>query len=138
MNRRVLPLLFLVGCGGGDDSYIVITVDHRPAVRNVARLAVTLANAGTMRTDSLELGEHVFPLTFSISAPGRTGDVNISIDGLDQDGILQGRGSTTTPLTADAASLMLDSADFVVNATYVGNQFLSNDFEAAGLQVAAI
>src|SRR5690606_26647572 len=33
--------------------------------------------------------------------------------------------------------VMLDSADFVVNALYANNQFLSNDFEAVGLQLAA-
>ncbi|HEX5063827.1 MAG TPA: hypothetical protein VFV99_30820, partial [Kofleriaceae bacterium] len=37
-----------------------------------------------------------------------------------------------------AASVMLDSADFVVNAIYANNQFLSNDFEAVGLQLAPL
>jgi len=134
----IISLGLLCGCGGGDETYIIVTVDRRPAVHAVTKLEVTLSNSGSMRTDSLELAGHDFPLTFSLSAPGRTGDVGITVDGLDTDGILQGRGTTSTPLTADTATVMLDSADFVVNALYVNNQFLSNDFEAAGLQLAAI
>ena len=36
------------------------------------------------------------------------------------------------------AAVTLDSADFVVNTLYANNQFLSNDFEAVGLQLAAL
>lgn len=135
--RALVVILLLVGCGS-DESYLIITVDRRPAVHDVRKLEVTLSNAGSMRTDSLDLGNAQFPLTFSISAPGRAGDLGISIDGLDSMGTLQGRGTATTALTEDAASVTLDSADFVVNAIYANGQFLSNDFEAVGLQLAAL
>jgi hypothetical protein len=36
------------------------------------------------------------------------------------------------------AEVVLDSADFVVNSEFAGNQFLTNDFEAVGIQLAAI
>jgi hypothetical protein len=135
--RALVVILLVVGCGG-DDSYLVVTVDRRPAVHDITKLEVTLSNAGSMRKDSLDLGTAPFPLTFSISAPGRMGDIGISIDGLDASGTLQGRGFATTTLAASEATVMLDSADFVVNAIYANNQFLSNDFEAVGLQLAAI
>jgi hypothetical protein len=136
--RTLVVILLLVGCGG-DDTYLVVTVDRRPAVHDVTKLSVTLSNAGSMRTDALDLGATAqFPVTFSISAPGRAGDLGIAIDGLDSMGTLQGRGFTTTTLTEDGANVMLDSADFVVNALYANNQFLSNDFEAVGLQLAAV
>ena len=139
MRTLVVISALLAGCGGPDESYIVVTVDRRPAVHAVTKLSVTLSNAGSMRTDSLDLSEpDKFPVTFSISAPGRSGDLGISIDALDTDGVLQGRGTTTTTTDADVATLMLDSADFVVNALYVNNQFLSNDFEAVGLQLASL
>lgn len=134
--RALVVILLLAGCGGDDASYLVVTVDRRAAVHDIAKLEVTLSNAGSMRTDSLDLSGAEFPVTFSISAPGRTGDLVISVDGLDSMGALQGRGATTTTLTEDTANVMLDSADFVVNAIYANNQFLSNDFEAVGLQLA--
>lgn len=135
---RALVVIGLVAACGGDDTYMVVTVEKRPAVHDADKLEVTLSNAGTMRTDSLDLGDAEFPVTFSISSPGRAGELVISIDALDAQGALVGRGKTTTQLTETTASVMLDSADFVVNALYANNQFLSNDFEAVGLQLAAI
>jgi hypothetical protein len=128
----------LLACGGDDETYLVVTVDRRPAVHDITKLVVVLSNAGSMRTDSLTLSSAEFPVTFSISAPGRTGDIGIAIDGLDAMDTLQGRGFATAQLSEDTANVMLDSADFVVNALYANNQFLSNDFEAVGLQLAAI
>lgn len=134
--RTLVVILLLAACGG-DDTYVVVTVDKRPAVHAAAKLSVTLSNAGSMRTDSLDLGSDPFPVTFSISAPGRSGDLGISIDALDSLGVLVGRGASTTPLTSSVANVTIDSADFVVNAIVANNQFLSNDFEAVGLQLAA-
>src|SRR3954468_5512661 len=85
----------LVGCGGGD-SYTVVTIDTRPAVREAASLKVTLSNEESMKVTSIDLGEHGFPATFSVSAPGRAGDLGIAVDALDRDGLLVGRGTTTT------------------------------------------
>jgi hypothetical protein len=135
--RALVVTLLMMGCGG-DDTYLVVTVDRRAAVHDITTLEVTLSNAGSIRTDTLEVAAAEWPLTFSISAPGRMGDIGISIDGLDSMDTLQGRGFTTTTLTATDVNVMLDSADFVVNALYANNQFLSNDFEAVGLQLAAI
>ena len=135
--RALLVILLLVGCGG-DDTFLVVTVDKRVAVHDAAKLEVTLSNAGSMRTDSLELDDADFPVTFSISAPGRMGELGISIDALDAQGALVGRGTGTVQLTDSVASVMLDSADFVVNALYANNQFLSNDFEAVGLQLGVL
>jgi hypothetical protein len=135
--RALIVMLLVVGCGG-EDTYIIVTVDARPAVHNVTKLEITLSNAGSMRSDSLDLAGKTFPVTFSISAPGRNGALGISVDGLDVDGVLQGRGVSSTTLEETTASVTLDSADFVVNALYAGNQFLSNDFEAVGLQLGAI
>lgn len=136
--RALVVFTLLVGCTS-DDTYIVVTVDKRAAVHAASRFEVTLSNAGSMRTDSLDLGsDPQFPLTFSISAPGRAGELGIRVDALDLGGTLVGRGTGTALLTETNASVTIDSADFVVNALYAGNQFLSNDFEAVGLQLAAL
>lgn len=136
--HRLVVISLLLGACGGDDTYMIVTVDKRPAVHAASKLSVTLTNGPSMRTDALTLDTmDQFPVTFSISAPGRTGDLGISIDALDSQGILVGRGASTTALTSTAATVTLDSADFVVNAIVANNQFLSNDFEAVGLQLAA-
>jgi hypothetical protein len=134
---RALILVGLLASCNGDDFYTIVTVDKRTAVHAPTKLEVTLSNAGSMRTDSIDVGENDFPVTFSISAPGRSGDLGISIDALDATGSLVGRGTGSAALTSPVATVMLDSADFVINALYANNQFLSNDFEAVGLQLAA-
>lgn len=134
---RALILIGVLASCGGDDTYTIVTVNKRAAVHAPVKLEVTLSNAGSMRTDSLAIGNNEFPVTFSISAPGRVGPLGISIDAFDASGALVGRGAGSTTVGAPAASVMLDSADFVVNALYAGNQFLTNDFEAVGLQLAA-
>ena len=78
MTRALLTMLLLAGCA--DDQYLVVTVDARPAVHDAAQLVVTLSNGGTSRMDTLPLGGHAFPVTFSVTAPGRTGDLAISVE----------------------------------------------------------
>lgn len=120
--------------------YVLVTVDARPAVHDAASITVTLANAGTMRTDTLMLGGTPFPVTFSISSPGRTGDLAITVDAIDASGLVIGHGSAMTTVAAPSADVMLDSTDFVVNTDYAGDQFPTDDFQfaSAGFQLAAL
>ncbi|MBL9017892.1 MAG: hypothetical protein JNL83_27145 [Myxococcales bacterium] len=142
MPRLPIALAAVGALGAGltacsDESYLVVTVTGRPAVHDVSNLKVTLSNAGTMRTDDLALGSATFPVTFSISAPGRSGDLGVSVDAVDQDGLLVGRGETTTTVDATTAAVTLDTADFVINTEYADNQFPSDDYEAHGFQVSS-
>lgn len=126
-------------CGSPSHAgYVVVTVDARPAVHDAAALTVTLANAGTMRTDTLMLAGKSFPVTFSVSAPGRTGDLAIAVDATDAGGLVRGHGSAMTTVAAPAADVLLDSTDFVVNTDYAGDQFPTDGFQAAGFQLAAL
>src|SRR5882762_187572 len=127
---------FAIGCGG-NESFTIITIDSRPAVHDAATLKVTLANEASMKTTNIDLGAHGFPATFSVSAPGRAGDLGISIDALDGVGLLVGRGATTTTVNAPVASLMIEPADFVVNTDFVDDQLLSNYSAADGFQLGA-
>jgi len=146
MNRRrpratfSIVLLGLVACGGTDDSgsYLIVTVSTRPAVHDAKTIKVKLTNAGSERSDDLEMTPKGFPATFSVSAPGRTGDLGISVDALDADGLLVGRGETTTTIESPTAEVMVDSADFVVNTDYADDQLLSNYSPANGFQLAAV
>ena len=80
-----------------------------------------------------------FPVTFSISAPGRTGELGIQIDALDASGLARRARHRRRPRSrrSTRASVLLDSADFVVNTEFADDQFLSDDFEANGFQLAA-
>ena len=135
-----LALLWLVlgslaACS--DDSYVIVTVSARPAVESATSLQITLANAGSMRTDTRTLGSHAFPVTFSMSAPGRSGEVDITVEADDANMLPVGRGSAATTVNAKTAAVMLDTTDFVVNTEYAMDQFLAQgDYEAAGLQLA--
>ncbi len=128
----------LVACGDPVtmQAYTIVTVDGRPGVHDVNALRVTLSNAGSERADELAFSGS-FPFTFSVSAPEREGDLGIQIDALDDNDLVVGQGSTTTAVDAPAASVMLDTTDFVVNTDFGGDQFPSDDFEAHGFQVAA-
>lgn len=139
--RALIALLVVAGCT--NDTFVIVTVDRRPAVHDMAggdpqSLKITLSNAGSMRTDDLQLSGHTFPVTFSLSAPGRSGDLGITVDALASDGQLIGRGVGSATVADMTAAVTLDSADFVVNTEVVNNQFLTSDFEAVGLQLAAL
>lgn len=140
--RRAVSFALLAAVGASsacsdDASYLIVTVNGRPAVHDAASLKVTLSNTGTMRTDELPLGNKPFPVTFSISAPGRSGDLGIQVDAIDSNGLVVGRGETTSTVEMATANVMIETADFVINSDYAEDQFPSNDFEAHGFQVAA-
>jgi hypothetical protein len=130
-------LALTTACGGED--YLVVTVSGRPSVHDVATLRVTVANAGTMRTDDLPLKSGTsLPATFSLSTPGRTGDLTLGVEALSSAGQLVGSGDVVTQVGATEAKVLLDGADFVVNTTFADDQLLSNDLEAIGFQLAAL
>ena len=118
MMRALLVFLLLAGCT--DDKYLVVTVEARPAVTGASQLSVTLSNAGTSRMDTLPLGSHAFPVTFSVQAPGRSGDLAIKVEAQTSDGIDVGVGNGSATIGDTTASVMLDTADFVVNTDLLG------------------
>lgn len=132
----VLASGLLAACGGGD-AYVVITVETRPAVVGATALRVTLTNGGATLTNDLPLAGHAFPVTFSVSSPAATGGLVVDISALDANQLLVGHGVVTADLATAAASVTLDTADFVVNTEFPMDQYLSDDFEATGTQLAA-
>ena len=125
----------VAACGNG--SFLVVTVSARPAVHDVATLEVTQMNNGTSRTDSLPLGDHMLPATFSISTDNRTGELDLSISGKASDDTVVALGTATTMTDAGDATVQLDPADFVVNTDYAMDEFLTTDFETVGFQLSA-
>src|SRR5688572_33274203 len=97
MIRAALSsIVMLAACGGEPGDYIVVTVDKRPAVNNAASLEVKLTNEGSDRTQKFDLGSNDFPVTFSVSTPGRTGELGIEVSAFDASGLLVGRGAGST------------------------------------------
>jgi len=135
MTRAALAILALGACSS--DTYTVVTVSARPAVHDAATLAVTLGNSGTMLTKELPVGSHAFPLTFSIDAPSRSGQLDLTIEADDANGQAVGFGSTTAAVGAAAVAIQLDSADFTVNTDFAMDQYLTFDYDSDGLQVGA-
>jgi hypothetical protein len=136
MRAHLLLPFVLAGCTS-DEKYIVVTIESRPAVRDVAKLRVTLSNAGSMRTEDLPLGNASFPATFSISPEDRTGELGIAVEAFDGDDGLVGRGVSQSTIETPTASVLLEPTDFVVNTEYANDQQLSNYFGASGFQLAA-
>ncbi|MGE5185550.1 MAG: hypothetical protein ACM31C_25980, partial [Acidobacteriota bacterium] len=79
------------------------------------------------------------PVKFSVDAPGRSGDLVVTVDAYDAAGNQVGTGSTMTTVAAPTANLMLDATDFVVNTTVAMDQYLGvdYDYDSHGLQLAA-
>ncbi|MFT3695229.1 MAG: hypothetical protein QM831_19005 [Kofleriaceae bacterium] len=134
--RALWLLASLAACT--DDKYLVVTVDARPTVHDVAKLAVTQTNAdGTSRTDVLDATGKTFPATFSISVAGRSGDLGIAVEGRGADDTVLAIGSASAMLDAPTTELTLDPADFVVNTDYAMDEFLTTDYETVGYQLSA-
>jgi len=133
----VLALGALGACASAEH-YVIVTIDAPPTVRGAKSITVALANAGTTRLDTLVLGTQAFPVTFSISAPGRDGALELAVDATDAAGLVVGHGTATTTVSAPTADVELDATDFVVNTDYADDQFPSDDFEANGFQLAAL
>ena len=137
MRAALFTSLCLVGCGGSEGDYLVVTVDKRPAVNSAAVLEVKLTNEGSERIQDFPLGDNDFPVTFSVATPGRIGDLGIEVTALDANGLLVGRGAATTTVDMQSASVLVDTADFVINTEYAEDQQLANFYPAIGYQLAA-
>jgi hypothetical protein len=139
--KRALVLSMFLALGGGacsDDSFTIVTLTARPAVVGITRMRVTLANSGSMRTDELDVpSDATLPLTFSISAPGRSGALDITVEGVDRDDLVVGRGTAQAMVSDPTASVLLDTTDFVVNDDVEADQEPDDDYEAHGFQLAS-
>jgi hypothetical protein len=136
MTVVAAAVALLPACTEGGDAMIV-TVKVRPAVVGATSLTVELKNGAGLAGDSFELRDREFPVTFSISSPGRRGDLEIQVSAKNADGLLVGRGTATIAIEGATGEVLVDSADFVVNTDFADDQYLTDDFEAVGAQLGA-
>jgi hypothetical protein len=138
-------VLLLVACSNvhstpGDDTSeatLAITIEKRHTVYGVRSIEVALKNNGVTTLDRIELNDLEFPAVYHVTTEGKDGALEITIEAQDGVGTIVGRGTSSTTFGTEAAGVMLEGVDFVVNSVHAGNQFTTNDFEAVGLQIAA-
>jgi hypothetical protein len=133
----LLASALLAGACSEEQEAMIVTVEVRPSVIGAEKLAVQLRNGAGIAGDSFELDGQSFPLTFSVSSPGRTGDLQIEVSATNEAGYLVGRGEAIVPITAETGKVLVDSADFVVNSIVMDDQYLTDDSESAGTQLSA-
>src|SRR5205823_8441898 len=109
-GTKVAALVLLAACGS--DTYVIVTVDKRAAVHDAtggppAQLAVSVTNGPSTHGTTFEVGDRAFPATFSISAPGYSGNLDITVDAKDAMGVVIGHGTSSTPFPAATATVTL-------------------------------
>lgn len=115
----------LVACGACSATVVEVTVDVRPGIEELTALDVVAKNDGDSATQTFDLTGRVFPLSFTVTPEGRSGEITIELVGRDAAGI--GRGAARVSGTiaeGDTLELAarLDPADFVVNTITEGVQ----------------
>lgn len=121
---RTLALL-AAACLGCGDTVVVVEVDVRGDLGALTELAVTARNDGDTVGDRFDLTGQTFPLTFTITAGGRAGDVEIELLAFDAAGIARGAGFGRGSINGGSSrrvNIRLDPADFVVNTLTEGAQ----------------
>jgi hypothetical protein len=122
--KRALLLLVLAACGRGV-SVTVVTVSARPSVHAAATLTVDLGNASSTLSQDFDLHGHSFPTTFSVSTPGRDGELTVTARAKDESGAVVGIGSASASIVQNDetdVALLLDPSDFPVNTQVAGAQ----------------
>lgn len=123
MSRLVALLaLWALACG---DTVVVVEVDLRGDLGELTSLEVTAINDGETISESFDLTGQSFPVTFTITAAGRDGEIQVELLALDSAGIARGAGlarGTLSDGNSRRLSARLDPADFVVNTLTEGAQ----------------
>lgn len=136
---RAAALALLLSASACGEDAIVVTVSGRPTLREPASLRVEVGD-GTDRVETvLDLGgDPTLPRTFVVATSGRSGTLEVSVDAVDAEGAVLGRGVGQGALAGDGElAVMLDPSDFVVNTRVVGPQQLSVAQYGSARQVAS-
>lgn len=144
MTRALAAALLLVAAAlaacSPADTYVFVTVEDRPTVGDVAVLSVSIGNAGSTLNHefTLDPGE-ALPQTFTVTTEGRSGDLDVAIDGRDAAGATIASGAGRVTVVPDGRAdltVTLDPHDFVVNQAVAGVQLLTFYLDVGGRQIA--
>jgi hypothetical protein len=131
--------LAAAGCGDGV-TVTVVHVDARPGVRDATSLSVELGNANATLTQDFDLGGRGFPTDFSVTTPGRSGVLDLTVRALDGDGAIVGIAAAQTAIDPGGQTnvdVLLAPADFQVNTDFAGAQRTVFYFSSGGRQIDA-
>ena len=136
MRATVTAAVALVAATAcGSNPAIVVEVRGRPALGEVKRLGITVANAGSTQMQSFDVEGESFrrrsrsPRT---GAPARSG-----VSARLVDDVVTAIGATSVKRAANEGTLLLNPADFVVNTEFAGDQAPNVDIETNGFQITA-
>jgi hypothetical protein len=136
---RVGPLAFALAalCACGDDPAVVVDIDTRVTVRDLSYLSIQVSDASESIRNRFDLDDSEFPKSLTIATDGRGGEMTVDVTGYDANDVERAHGVATVVLgSAGELSLMLDPAEFGVNARIDGFQTLTRDLQFAGRQIS--
>jgi hypothetical protein len=128
MRLLVTLALLCTACSGDDPTVVFVTVQARPSVGPADVMKVAISNAGGNTDETFSISGRTFPLTFTVTPEGRTGEISIAISTETSDELLVASGSGAAliePGVRVNATITLDPADFVVNTAVAGSQRLT-------------
>ncbi|HEY5927152.1 MAG TPA: hypothetical protein VIV11_35935 [Kofleriaceae bacterium] len=142
--RWLAALCILVGCSRitttpGDDgstTTIVLEIGRWPAAQRIDTILISWTQGELTVSDTVAISDAEFPFTYDLQLHG-TGPIEIAVDAHDVGSFLVGRGTVELAADAESGKVMLQGAELQVNNVFAGSQFLTDDFEAVGLQLAA-
>lgn len=133
----LVSTLVSIFAGCGTDTYLIVTVDAPGAVHDVTKLEVSETDNPDSKVGALSFRGSKFPVTFSMSGLRRTGSVDLTINAFSNAGLVVGTGHGQAQLDTGHAMIHLDATDFVVNSDFTQDQFLTQESDAVGTQLAA-
>lgn len=106
-----LPALAGAGCRKNGAPVVLVKVDAAIAVSGVTRLRATFSNQGTADTGLFPAMDATallsFPTAFTVTLPhGRSGDLDVALDGLDAGGAAVAQGAGQTEIRPGAVAEM--------------------------------
>ena len=137
MSRALLLLAAAAACG---DTVLVVEVDVRTDLGELVELEVTARNDGDAVSETFDLTGQAFPLTFTITAGGRDGEIELELVARDPAGVTRGAATARGALDGGSSrrlAVRLDPADLVVNTITEGAQRTVFRPGRYGKQVAA-
>ncbi|MCG8422890.1 MAG: hypothetical protein MJE77_33710 [Proteobacteria bacterium] len=136
--------LTAAGCSGDSFTVVLVKTEARSSMRPANLLEVSGSNGEDTFTEQFDIQNREFPLTFTVTPSGRTGDISFEIRAVDSTGdqdLLRGQGSGRATIVENGrvdVEVMLEPVDFVVNSSVDGSQALTFEPESNGKQVAVL
>jgi hypothetical protein len=136
--RAALVALLVAGCS---TTVVEVSVEVRAGIAGLTQLEAIARNDGDIATATFDIADRGFPVTFTVTPEGRSGEIEIELRARDATGVIRA-GALATAAINDGGSvslaLRLDPADFLVNTVTAGSQRPVFRPGRNGRQIAAV